>query len=86
LEQQKKLTQHGFLESVQSLESCVELNHSIIEKIVADVAGMFENVEHSVEGDPGADGNAGAAELPRTHPDDIDKVQSTLKSFVRDWR
>lgn len=81
LEQQKILASNGFQEHLDALETCVELNYEVVKLIVADVNTMFENVPP--EKRPG--GKDGLGQVAVTDPDDIDKVQTTVKQFVRDW-
>ena len=79
LRHQEMLIKHGFLENLQKLETCVAINHSILDQIIADAANLFDNAARSQD-DPGDK----PSEVP-TKLMDIEKVQTTLKQFVRDW-
>ena len=89
LEQQQTLEQHGYQKSLKALETCINLNDMVIKDVIADVSSMFINVENQ-EGE-GEDPNIRLADpkedkaKSRTHLEDHEKVQSTLKQFVRDW-
>jgi len=77
VEHQKLLRKHGYQETLDDLKQAVEQNNEIIQHILKDVEGVFENVSYGSKSD--AD--------PRVRPGsiDMDKVQSTIKQIVRDW-
>jgi len=77
MEHQKLLRKHGYQETMDDLKLAVDRNNSIINHILKDVDGIFENVNHSnmTEEDPRV----------RPTPVDMDKIQSTLKQIARDW-
>lgn len=90
------LERHDYQKSLSALETCVELNYAVIQDIIADAAGLFENAQ--MMGPPSVLANAATEEgegdegkVSRVRPraktsvDDIEKVQSTLKQFMRDW-
>ncbi|XP_046683268.1 carnosine N-methyltransferase isoform X1 [Homalodisca vitripennis] len=66
-----------YKESLQEVEKCVQHNQSLIDLIVKDVFFMFEN----------ANAPAPSQELVEEEPSvmDLERVQTTLKQFVRDW-
>ncbi len=87
-DQQRLLQEAGFQDNLDALENCAQVNYSLILEITADVANMFEN--KSDDGGENLDRAVdvdGADRMPirRTDLNDMDKVQSTLKQFVRDW-
>jgi carnosine N-methyltransferase len=91
LEQQRMLDRQGYQDSLKALESCVELNYAVVQQIIADVSKLFDNAQFDV-GTGSEDGSGGggggdlkAAVVTRTQVDDMEKVQSTMKQFVRDW-
>ena len=43
LEHQRILNKIGFQEELSTLDSCVELNHKILQDIIADASSMFDN-------------------------------------------
>merc|ERR1711862_824692 len=77
MEHQKLLKKHGYQDSLDYLKQAVEKNMEIIQHILKDVDGIFENVNYQSE----------AESDPRVRPTpvDMDKVQSTIKQIVRDW-
>lgn len=96
LDQQNMLERHGYLKGLSALETCVELNYVVIQDIIADAAGLFENAQMmgppiaaantEIEEGEGDKGNVSRIKpRPKTSVDDIEKVQSTLKQFMRDW-
>ncbi len=79
---QNMLSQHGYQENLKAVENCVDANADILAAIVSDVDTMFEN--------PSAANNANNTIVQKSQPSptalaDIEKIQSTLKQFVRDW-
>ncbi len=91
-EQQDALAKEGYQDGLKALEKCVDVNAVVIQDIIRDVGSMFENVERALEDGEGQDASMDGSDknnkvpsLPRTSPDDVDKVQSTIKQFVRDW-
>ena len=92
------LERHNYQKSLSALETCVELNYDVIQDIIADAAGLFENAQMmgppNVATATNADmekGEGDEAKVFRVKPsartavDDVEKVQSTLKQFMRDW-
>lgn len=77
MEHQKLLRKHGYQETLDDLKLAVDKNYTIINHILKDVDGIFENVNHTdtTEEDPRV----------RPTPVDMDKIQSTLKQIARDW-
>ena len=78
IEHQKLLRKHGYQDTLDDLKQAVEKNNEIVNHVLLDVDGMFENVLHKKdpkEVDPRV----------RPTPVDMDKVQSTIKQIVRDW-
>ena len=73
MEHQKLLRKHGYQESMDDLKLAVDRNSTIINHILKDVDGIFENVSHADK----------AEEDPRVRPTpvDMDKIQSTLKQI-----
>ena len=49
LAHQQLLVKHGFKEGLQSLESCVDLNHNVLANIISDAATMFDNSTYNGE-------------------------------------
>jgi len=74
------LIKHGFKTDLENRKSCIALNYVVLSDIISDAATMFENSSYNGENQgigPGGDS--------ATAPMDIEKIQSTLKQFVRDW-
>jgi carnosine N-methyltransferase len=67
----------NYAKHLDKVRLAIEHNYEIIKVIVRDVAHMFENVDHSDESDQNP--------IARASVMDMDKVQSTIKQFVRDW-
>lgn len=84
LEHQKLLAKHGFQEGLLNIDACVELNYAVIEDLIADVANIFDNTRHEDDDDQIMDEEKKRNNLITTQMD-MEKVQSTLKQFVRDW-
>ncbi|KAK7792666.1 hypothetical protein R5R35_012025 [Gryllus longicercus] len=61
---------------LRDIKTCIERNHRIIQLIIKDVAYMFENVVAPPEP---------VTVSPMPGVADLEKVQATLKQFVRDW-
>ena len=76
MEHQKLLRKHGYQDSLDDLKQAVEKNMEIIQHILKDVDGIFENVNYQSE----------AESDPRVRPTpvDMDKVQSTIKQ-IGEW-
>ncbi len=83
--QQDLLEREGFQDSLKRLEECVDANAAVVAELIQDVGSMFENVRPEDREDEDVVGDGDGPRLPRTRPDDVDKVQSTIKQFVRDW-
>ena len=71
--------------NLEKVSKCVAANQSILDSMVSDATGMFENAAfdyHDLNS-----GQGGDAKQPRvmTKHMDVEKVQSTLKMLVRDW-
>uniref|UniRef100_A0A8D8VEF9 Carnosine N-methyltransferase n=1 Tax=Cacopsylla melanoneura TaxID=428564 RepID=A0A8D8VEF9_9HEMI len=71
---QKLLTKYK--DHLTDLKSCIDKNYEIIKLIIKDVGVMFENV-------PSSEPIKLISPLPNST--DLEKVQTTLKHFVRDW-
>lgn len=72
--------------NLDEAERCIEANHELLLDVIKDVANMFENVNQPE--DIAAESNGtllSSSPAPRTAPMDREKIQSTLKQFVRDW-
>lgn len=82
LEHQRLLITHGFKSGLEDLQSCIELNDIVLSEMISDASTMFENSSSYSENsnDVGADGDGS-----KTSQMEIEKIQSTLKQFVRDW-
>jgi len=97
LDQQNMLERHDYQKSLSALETCVELNYAVIQEIIDDAAGIFENAQMmgpppdvvanaATEEGKGDEGKGDRVKpRARTSVDDMEKVQSTLKQFMRDW-
>ncbi|XP_046399023.1 carnosine N-methyltransferase [Ischnura elegans] len=68
-----------YSEHLANLKTCVENNDKIIKKITKDVSTIFEN-SHLVDSKL-----AVSSPSAQPSPADMEKVQATLKQFVRDW-
>ena len=69
--------------NLDKMSKCVAANQAVLDSMVSDATGMFENAAfdyHDLN-------TAGDAKQPHvmTKAIDVDKVQSTLKMLVRDW-
>ncbi|KAI9313718.1 N2227-like protein-domain-containing protein [Dichotomocladium elegans] len=71
------------LDKINQVDRCIEKNMVLLKDIVK-CAGMFMGIDPRVLVAEGARAKQKGGELPVT-PMDMDKVQSTLKQFVRDW-
>ncbi|PNF14289.1 Carnosine N-methyltransferase [Cryptotermes secundus] len=69
----------NYHQHLTEIRACIENNYQIIKLIIKDVAYMFENVNPT--------GPAESGKAVSLHPSvaDLEKVQATLKQFVRDW-
>ncbi|KAK7601149.1 hypothetical protein V9T40_008590 [Parthenolecanium corni] len=69
-----------YREHLDNVRSCIEQNYSVIRLILKDVGYLFENIDPE-ETEPRT------IRIARMTPVETDqeKVQSTLKQFVRDW-
>merc|ERR1719273_375637 len=75
------LKNNGFEEHLKNIEEKIEINSAVIKEIIDGVERMFENQTH----DQQPSDKEKECLKPRTASMDIEKVRSTLKSFVRDW-
>ncbi|GAB6032003.1 hypothetical protein CHUAL_010380 [Chamberlinius hualienensis] len=64
----------------QQVKVAIEHNYEMVKLIIKDVEALFENVKCEYGNE---NSNSVAIEIPSVM--DMDKVQSTLKQFVRDW-
>ena len=64
-------------ERIQRLKDCNLVNQRFLNQIVAEYQSMFQTEQL-------ADGNL-VMRPERISPQDIDKMRSTLRSFVREW-
>ena len=78
IEHQKLLRKHGYQDTLDDLKQAVEKNMEVVNHILLDVDGMFENVSHQKD-------NKEIDPRVRPTPMDMEKVQSTIKQIVRDW-
>jgi len=76
------LKDSGFEDNLKNVENCIDVNSGVIKEIIDGVERMFENQTHDQQST--ADKDTDESKL-RTIPMDVEKVHSTLKSFVRDW-
>lgn len=83
LAHQQILNKHGFKSNLESLQSCIDLNYRVLSEMIAESDQMFDNPDPRYNGKNACEGVGD--NLPQTAPMDIEKVQSTLKQFVRDW-
>jgi carnosine N-methyltransferase len=69
----------NYRQHLTEIRSCIEHNDQIIKLIIKDVAYMFENVNSTSPSEP--------VTVVSSRPSgaDLEKVQATLKQFVRDW-
>ncbi|XP_026478168.1 carnosine N-methyltransferase [Ctenocephalides felis] len=65
-----------YRENLKRVRECIEANYKVILHIIRDVDCMFHNVVSNISQEH--------SEFRPTNQD-MDKVQSTLKQFVRDW-
>lgn len=65
-----------YKDHLSDLKACIDKNYEIIKLIIKDVGVMFENV-------PSSEPIKQISPLPNST--DLEKVQTTLKQFVRDW-
>jgi len=75
------LKSSGFESHLKNVENCIDVNSGVIKEIIDGVERMFENQTH----DQNTSDKDKECAKKRTAPMDIEKVHSTLKSFVRDW-
>ncbi|KAG8236240.1 hypothetical protein J437_LFUL010993, partial [Ladona fulva] len=74
----RELLEH-YTQHLSALKTCIENNDKIIRRIIKDVSTIFEN-SHLID-------SKVVANTPSAIPSsaDMEKVQATLKQFVRDW-
>lgn len=76
LPEKQQVLLSSYNDHLSNVRRAIEHNYRIIQLIIQDVAHMFENVNHS--------DTASSKPIYATNMD-MDKIQSTLKQFVRDW-
>jgi len=81
LQHQQIINKHGFKSSLESLQSCIDLNYRVISEIIGESDKMFENSDAQYNNEK----DGVESDNNKTAPMDIEKIQSTLKQFVRDW-
>jgi len=69
----------NYSNSLETIRHCVDYNYNVILEMVKDTAYLFEN-----QNTPSLDGWQAPDEY-KPNEADLEKVQSTLKQFVRDW-
>lgn len=73
---------NGFGDNLEKVEKCLEINGGVISELVDGVEKMFENQSPHQITDKDKEKDCA---LEKTALMDMEKVQSTLKQFVRDW-
>ena len=71
----RALLKDSYPSKIKSMQQCIEGNTSFLNGIIADI-DLFGKNELESDGQP---------ELMQPSADNIDKVHSTLRQFVRDW-
>lgn len=82
LAHQQILIKHGFKSGLENVQSCIDLNYHVLSEIISDASTMFENSSYNCEN---SDGIGPRGDGQTTSQMDVEKIQSTLKQFVRDW-
>merc|ERR1719414_822405 len=80
LSTQKIINKNGFKANLEILQCCIDLNYGVLKDMIAEPDKMFDNSDARYNGDQGVE-----EDRPKTAPMDVEKLQSTLKQFVRDW-
>jgi len=80
LNTQKIINKNGFKANLEILQCCIDLNYGVLKDMIAEPDKMFDNSDARYNGDQGVE-----EDRPKTAPMDVEKLQSTLKQFVRDW-
>lgn len=83
----KRLSNHhqslipGYVEHLKRLRQCVNANYVLIKTVVKDVDQMFENRSHNNyhDDEPHRRRHMAASDF------NMEKLQSTLRQFARDW-
>ncbi|XKL65982.1 hypothetical protein PGB90_009402 [Kerria lacca] len=80
LPQNHQLLLKTYREHLCNIHNCIEQNYNVIKLILKDVGYLFENINPE-------ETNPRTIRISRITPVETDqeKVQSTLKQFVRDW-
>lgn len=74
--QRKVLETGGYENHLNNVENCIDDNDKIVQEFIDGVEKMFENIKHD---------NKDEQLKNDTSPMDVERVQSTIKQFVRDW-
>lgn len=75
-----QLLLRSYREHLSTVRDAIHHNYEIIKLIIRDVSQMFENVTRPLEDD-----NSTVKPVNFASTLDMEKIQSTLKQFVRDW-
>ncbi|XP_013784162.1 carnosine N-methyltransferase-like isoform X2 [Limulus polyphemus] len=67
----------SYKQHLDKIRKCIDQNNEVIKLIINDVAHMFENTDHTADVKTSCDANVKFS--------DMDKVQSLLRQFVREW-
>lgn len=67
----------GYRQHLDKVRAAIDHNYDILKLVVANIAHMFENADHSEDVKP-------TTQIQATSLD-MDKVQGVLKQFVREW-
>ncbi|XP_077562060.1 carnosine N-methyltransferase [Haemaphysalis longicornis] len=67
----------GYRQHLDKVRAAIDHNYDILKLVVANIAHMFENADHSEDVKP-------TNQIQATSLD-MDKVQGVLKQFVREW-
>ncbi|KAL3229304.1 hypothetical protein MRX96_023621 [Rhipicephalus microplus] len=67
----------NYRQHLDRVRMAIDHNHDVLKLVVANIAHMFENVDHSDDVKP-------TNQIQATSLD-MDKVQAVLKQFVREW-
>lgn len=75
-----------FLPHLAAVRNCIHHNDFVIGEIVREAASIFSNTSpYDTDDAQGGDNSNGVHNRPFITSNDMDKVKSTLKQFVRDW-
>ncbi|CAG4963596.1 unnamed protein product [Colias eurytheme] len=74
-------------------KNCLDVNNNVVHMIIKHVDTMFENVDHSQDGESNGTESFGcnynnceiSSQKQHKMQHDVEKVQSVIKNIVRDW-